>query len=108
MDGSIVLRIVRNGHVWEMVVPDYDVAVPGVRVFLRDFQTRGAIEASATIAWPEYRSVRDWLRCLPDGYCSTADLESAIGRIMLAFAPLVSVLGLDLASSWVPTSPEGT
>ena len=96
--GLVVLRFIAGGRIWEMIIPDEDVRLANVRISLREFSSRRGGEASILVAWDAYSSARDWLRCIPDGYCSKADLAPALNYFTFGFSSLVLAMQLELDS----------
>jgi hypothetical protein len=91
---AIALLFASSGTAWEFMLPDEDVHFSAVRVTVRELGSQRGAEASVLVPWDAYVRTRDWLRCLPDGWSSAADIQPALSVLCDQFVPIVSALSL--------------
>lgn len=89
---SIVLRFAAEGTAWELAIPDEDVNFSTVRVTIRELGSQRGAEASVLMPWSAYTRARDWLRCVPDGWPPTGDIQPALTILSHAFGPIASAV----------------
>lgn len=97
LNGLVTLRYLAEGRLWEMLIPDETVRLVNVRVSIQEFSERRGYEASFLVPWEQYRSARDWLRCVPDGYCSPKELEPALKQFEGFLSPLIAAMRLEIS-----------
>lgn len=91
---GVCLRFGGPNEAWELFIPDEQIEFTHIRLTIREIGSLRGAEASALVAWDDFVTARNWLRCLPDGYPLSNEVEPALIIIRTTFAPLVTALSL--------------